>query len=598
MKPHHKVTLLQLLLDHKNNERANKGLDNPDLLHDVIPKVTSASTSSQSVFSTARCKDTSELSGHCGLSCRSPKLLPTYTQSRDSNSSASPYTLYGSPHSQSVPLDLCKAKQSTSDVRVKEPAFSASKLLQNLAQCGKQNPDISPPAKATLPPIKLMTQELKVNHPPTLLERLTAPIQSNNPLWEEAKAKTSTAPEAAQHVSEIENLLERRTVLQLLLGNAPQNEKVGTKRKREHGKTNSLEKRTHQAIGQANGPPLDITIKTEPVDEGHTYDHNKISKQCQNSGLEPRKSTSYHSHENIKQEPLSPEASTRDGLLCHLLKKRPNKTLQPNKLEDLNRGCVKEESFETQGPTIPKKRKFSVELEYHNSSSHHARDLEHSGIIKEDDSGCFAAGHLETRETREARDPSSPPEADSPPAKFTPNESNENRSFNVLKQLLLSDNCLKELSQPRGTFSSPSHAVLNGNTIKQPCNEGELQNLHQSLSPSNASSKKANVHRQESPHITQQEPARSKIDYSIIKDLNGPARMVNGDDQTQKYGLDSPRFTKTNPILYYMLQRSNAQLVKEGEGLEAGSRQMQTKVKNESSGENQTNSDIHRCEWK
>lgn len=583
MKPHHKVTLLQLLLDHKNNERANKGLDNPDLLRDVIPKVTSASTSSQSVFSTARCKDTNELSGHCGLSCRSPKHLPTYSQSRDSNSSASPYTVYGSPHSQSVPLDLCKAKQSTSDVRVKEPAFSASKLLQNLAQCGKQNPDVSPPAKAPLPPIKLMTQELKVNHPPTLLERLTAPIQRNNPLWEEAKAKTSTVPEAAQHVSEIENLLERRTVLQLLLGNAPQNEKVGCKRKREHGKTKSVEKRTHQAIGQANGPPLDITIKTEPVDEGQTYDHCKMSKQCQNSALEPRKS-SYHSHENIKQEALSPEAPTRDGLLCHLLKKRPNKTLQPNKLEDLNKGCVKEESFETQGPTIPKKRKFSLELEYHNSLSHQARDLEHSGIIKEDDSSCFAAGDLETRETREARDPSSPPEADSPPAKFPPNESNENRSFNVLKQLLLSDNCLKELSKPRGTFSSPSHAVLNGNTIKQPCNEGELQNFHQSLSPSNASSKKASIQRQESPHITQQEPARSKIDYSILKDLKGPARMVNGDDQTQKYGPDSPRFTKTNPILYYMLQRSNAQLVKEGEGLEAGSGQMQTKVKNESSG--------------
>ncbi|KTF83818.1 hypothetical protein cypCar_00027044 [Cyprinus carpio] len=38
MKSHHKVTLLQLLLDHKNSERANKGLDNPDLQQAVIPK--------------------------------------------------------------------------------------------------------------------------------------------------------------------------------------------------------------------------------------------------------------------------------------------------------------------------------------------------------------------------------------------------------------------------------------------------------------------------------------------------------------------------------------------------------------------------------
>lgn len=576
MKPHHKVTLLQLLLDHKNNERVNKGLDNPDLLQAVIPKVTSASTSSQSVFSTVRCKDISDLSGHCGLSCRSPKLLPTFSQSRDSNSSASPYTLYGSPHSQSVPLDLCKAKQPASDARVKEPAFSASKLLQNLAQCGKQNPDISPPAQAPLPPIKLMTQELKVNHPPTLLERLTAPIQRNNTVWEEAKAKTSAVPEATQHVSEIENLLERRTVLQLLLGNAPQKEKVGSKRKREHSKNSSVEKPTHQATGQPNGPPLDITVKTEPVEEGHTYNYDKMSV------LEPRKSTSYHSHESIKQEPLSPEAPTRDGLLCHLLKKRPKKNLQPNKVENLNKSCVKEESVETQGPTIPKKRKFSIELEYHNSSTQHTRDLEHSGSMKEDNSSCFATRDLETRE---ARDPSSPPEADSPPASFPPYESNENRRFNVLKQLLLSDNSLKELSQPRGTFSSPLHTVLNGNTIKQSCNEGEIQNFHQSLSPSNASSKKASSHRQETPHVTQQEPARSKINYSTTKDLKGPAKMVNGDDQTHKYGPDSPRFTKTNPILYYMLQRSNAQLAKEREGLEVGSGQIQTKVKNESSGD-------------
>lgn len=582
MKPHHKVTLLQLLLDHKNNERVNKSLDNPDLLQTIIPKVTSASTSSQSVFSTSRCKDKSEPSGHCGLSCRSPKLLPTLSQSRDSNSSASPYTLYGSPHSQCVPLDLCKVKQPTSDVRVKEPAFSASKLLQNLAQCGKQTPDISPPTKAHLPPIKIMTQEMKVNHPPTLIERLTAPVQKNNPAWEEAKAKTSNVPEATQHISEIENLLERRTVLQLLLGNAPQKEKVGNKRKREHSKTNSGEKTMHQTISHANGPPLDITIKTEPTEEGQINDYNKMSPQCQNSVLEQRSSSaSYLSQENIKQEPLSPEASTRDGLLCHLLKKRP-KALQRNKLEDLNKGCVKEDSVETQGPTIPKKRKFSIEQEYHNSLIQQTSKLEHSGSIKEDNGSCFATEDLETRE---ARDPSSPPEAESPPARFPPYESNENRSFNVLKQLLLSDNCLKELSQPRSTFSSPSHTVLNGNTIKQPCNGGELQHFHRSLSPSNASSKKTSGHSPESPQFTQQESARSKIDYSTIKDLKVPTRMLNGDEQTQKYGLDSPRFTKTNPILYYMLQRSNAQLVKEGEGLEVGSGQMQTKVKNESLGD-------------
>lgn len=577
IKPHHKVTLLQLLLDHKNNERVNKGLDNPDLLRSVIPNVTSASTSSQSVFSTARCKDTSELNSHCGLNCRSPKLLPKFAPSRDSKSSVSPYTVYGSPHSQSVPLDLCKTKQPSGEI--KEPAFSASKLLQNLAQCGKQNPSISPPVQAPLPPIKLMTQELKVNHPTTLLERLTTPIQRNdNPLWDEAKAKTSS-----QHVSEIENLLERRTVLQLLLGNASQKEKLGSKRKRDHDRNNSIDKKTNQAIGHnvANGPSLDISIKTErleddQVEEGH-FDNDKMSNQFQNFVVEPRKSTSYLSPGNIKQEPLSPEATSRDGILCHLLKKWPNKTLQPNKVDDPNKGCIKEESADIQGPTIPKKRKLSKELEDHSTCQQDGY-LERFGRIK-DNSGGSVAGD------RESSDPSSPPEADSPPARFPPYESTENRGFNVLKQLLLSDNCLKELSQPRGTFSSPSHNVLNGNTIKHPCNEGELQNFHRSLSSSTVIFNRASNHRPESPPVMQQETLRSKIDYATIKDLKVPAKMVNGDDQTQKYDADMPRFTKTNPILYYMLQRSNAHLVKEGKELDAGAGQIQTKVKNGSSGD-------------
>lgn len=578
MKPHHKVTLLQLLLDHKNNERVNKSLDNPDLQQSVIPNVTSALTSSQSVFSTARCKETSELNSHCGLNCRSPKLLPTYAQSRDSNSSVSPYTVYGSPHSQSVPLDLCKTKQPSSEV--KEPAFSASKLLQNLAQCGKQNPTISSPVKTPLPPVKLMTQEMKVNHPTTLLERLTAPIQRNDKsLWDETKTKTLPVPEAVQHVSEIENLLERRTVLQLLLGNAPPKEKLGSKRKRDHGRSNAIDKQTSQAVGQStsNEPSLDISIKTEPLEEGQTFNY---IKHCQNLVGEPGKSTSYNSHGNIKQEPLSPEAAHGDGILCHLLKKRANKSLLPNKVDDLNKGCVKEESVEFQGPTIPKKRKFLKELEDSDSSSQHNGDLECSGGIN-DNSVCSAAGHQETSV------PSSPPEADSPPARFPPYESNENRGFNVLKQLLLSDNCLKELSQPRGTFSSPSHTVLNGNTIKQPCNDGEVQNFHQSVSPNNVIFKRPSMHRPESPHVTQHELSKSNIDYTTIKDLKGATRMVNEDDQSQKYKADLPRFTKTNPILYYMLQRSNAHLVKEGKELDVGTGQIQTKVKNGSSGDSE-----------
>ncbi len=443
------------------------------------------------------------------------QTLPTFSQSRDSNSSASPYTLYGSPHSQSVPLDLCKAKQPASDVRVKEPAFSASKLLQNLAQCGKQNPDISPPAQAPLTLSNSWPKSWKLTILQLYLRDSLHQFREITHCGKRLKQKLQLC--LKQHnMSEIENLLERRTVLQLLLGNSPPKEKVGSKRKREHSKNSSVEKPTHQSTANQMVILLILQLKLSCW-EGHMYNYDKMSV------LEPRKSSSYHSHESIKQEPLSPEAPTRDGLLCHLLKKRAKKNLQPNKVENLNKSFVKEESVETQGSTIPKKRKFSIELEYHNSSTQHTRDLEHSGSMKKDNSGVFSARDLETRE---ARDPSSPPEADGPPARFPPYESNENGGFNVLKQLLLSDNCLKELSQPRGTFSSPSHIVLNGNTIKQSCNEGEIQNFHQSLSPSNPSSKKASSHRQETLHVTQQEPVRSKINYSTTKDLKGLARWL------------------------------------------------------------------------
>lgn len=63
--------------------------------------------------------------------------------------------------------------------------------------------------------------------------------------------------------------------------------------------------------------------------------------------------------------------------------------------------------------------------------------------------------------------------------------------------------------------------------------------------------------------------------------------MDNEDDQTRKYKADLPRFTKTNPILYYMLQRSNAHLVKEGKELDVGTGQIQTKVKNGTSGDSE-----------
>lgn len=583
MKPHHKVTLLELLLDHKNHEKANKSLDNPELQPVAIPKVSSVSTSSQSLFYTGGCKDTREPSPNCRLNTKSPKLLPTFSQGRDCNKSVSPYTLYSPSHTQSAPLDLCKTKEPAG---VKEAAYSASKLLQDLAQCGKQNTTTSPPPKASLPPIKRQTQELKTSSSATLLERLYVPVQkSSTPTWEGTQVKPPVAAESTQRGSEIENLLERRTVLQLLLGNKSQKEKVGHKRKRESVKSISTEKQlSHSKCPiNFNRPSPDISVKTEPVEDGEMYNDNKVTKQCHILAESPRHSSQTFHQGSIKQEPPSPVDVPRDGLLCHLLQQQP-RTLKPVILEDSYKGLIKEEPAEHQGPTIPKKRKYSVEPEDH-------AEVSQQGICKSPGnqnvmSDCSMSG---IPETQRSSNPSSPPEADSPPARFPPciSPSNENRGFNVLKQLLLSDNCLKELSQSRSTFSPLTHPILNGNTIKEPHNGGELQSLHQCLSPNSVSAVRVGPNRPESisdVHVTHQDSSRSQPDVFPQRDSKALVRLVNGGEKIQDCQHDSPRLTKANPILYYMLQRSNAHLVREGGELETRSGQcrVQMKVKDES----------------
>ncbi|XP_053095500.1 nuclear receptor-interacting protein 1 [Pangasianodon hypophthalmus] len=573
IKPHHKVTLLELLLDQKHIEKTNKAPDNPDVQPKIIPKVTSASTSNHTLFYPGQCKDTREPSPKCRMNTRSPKLLPTFAQGRDCNIRASPYNVYNSPHTQSVPLDLCKNKPLASGPSVKEGAFSASKLLQNLAQCGKQNAASSPTPKASLPPVKRQTEEFRTSKSSTLLEKLAVPVQKNN--TPHAKSVNSLVAESAQHNSEIENLLERRTVLQLLLGNKSQKERVGNKRKGESGKQENHSK-SHNTLNRSS---TDLAVKTEPVADEMCNDE-KVSHQWQNKLAESHRQSPHTLNQgSIKQEPLSPVAVPRDGLLSHLLHQKP-RNLKPNFLEHSNQGYIKEEPVEHhQGPTIPKKRKFSVEPQDHVKVTQQ-RMCNSSGSQK-NDSDCSTSG---IPESQESSDPSSPPQADSPPAKFPPCESprNENGGFNVLKQLLLSDNCLKELSQSRGTCSSLERPVQNGSAIKEPRNNGELKSFHQTLNKGKPPSATAGKNRVESPAV-QQDSSRSKRDIASQKDLKVSTGFVNG-DKTQDCHLDSPRLTKANPILYYMLQRSNAHLVRDRVELEAksGPCRVQTKEKDES----------------
>ncbi|KAK2831730.1 hypothetical protein Q7C36_016816 [Tachysurus vachellii] len=573
IKPHHKVTLLELLLDQKHMEKTTKAPENPDLQPKVQPKVSSASTSNHALFYPGQCKDTIEPSPNCRLNTRSPKLLPTFSQGRDCNVRASPYKVYSSPHTQSVPLDLCKNKPLASSPSVKEAAFSASKLLQNLAQCGKKSAASSPTPKAPLPPVKRQTEEFRTSKSSTLLEKLAVPVQKNN--TPHVKSVNALVAESAQHNSEIENLLERRTVLQLLLGNKSQKERVGNKRKGESGKQENS--KSHNTLDR---PSTDLAVKTEPV-ENEMCNDEKVSNQWQNKLAESRRQSPHTLNQgSIKQEPVSPIAVPGDGLLCHLLHQKP-RNLKPNFLEHSNQGCIKEEPVEHHhGPTIPKKRKFSVDSEDHIKVTQQ-RMCHSSGNLK-DDSNCSTSG---IPESQGSSGPSSPPQADSPPAKFPPCESprNENGGFNVLKQLLLSDNCLKELSQSRAPFSSLERPVQNGSRIKEPRNNGDHQSFQQILNQGKQTSSSVGTNRVESLTDVQQDSSRTKRDVLSRRDLKSSTGFVNG-DKTQDCHLDSPRLTKANPILYYMLQRSNAHLVRDRVELEAksGPCRVQTKERDES----------------
>ncbi|XP_030632077.1 nuclear receptor-interacting protein 1 [Chanos chanos] len=587
MKPHHKVTLLELLLDHKNNEKVNKGLLNPDLQPAIIPKASSASTVRQAFVTTRACEEKRTMSPLHELGSRSPQILPTFPHRRDSNSTASPYIIYGSPPAQSMPLDLCKNKPLVSKSSVKGQAFSASKLLQNLAQCGKQIASPSP-LSTSFPPGKRKMQELNVDHSATLLERLTAPVQRNNtPASEGTQVRAPVAPESSQNVSEIENLLERRTVLQLLLGNASQKERTDRKRKRDTGYSTCFEKQPNQtnSLCHLNGAYLNVPVKTEAVEEDHESDNGKETKECQSVPLEAgsRQSQNPLSHKIIKQEPLSPEVMPKDGILSHLLKQQAGAIPQDTP-EDSNHGITKIEPHEYQGPTIPKKRKFSVEPEDHFEvcQSGGTSDRSCNQKISRD---CSTSGRPESLEPKE---PSSPPEADSPPARFPPVESppSDSQGFNVLKQLLLSDNCLKELSQPRSTFSPPmDQGRLDRSTIKTPRHNSELMGFQKDQNHSKISAGLEGNTSPESPRGalgTRWESPKSKAE-AMKEDTKDSVKGEVGGEEKQDCQPDSPRLTKANPILYYMLQRGNVHLVKESREYESGVSQcrMQLKVKEE-----------------
>lgn len=114
-------------------------------------------------------------------------------------------------------------------------------------------------------------QLLSVNtdKPPGMIDRLNSPLLANKTsAVEEKKAFGShtIGPEPGLSGSEIENLLERRTVLQLLLGNP--NKGKTEKKEKMPLRDESTQEHTDRALSEQI---LMVKIKSEPCDDLHPH---------------------------------------------------------------------------------------------------------------------------------------------------------------------------------------------------------------------------------------------------------------------------------------------------------------------------------------
>lgn len=579
LKSHSKVTLMQLLLERRNNEMAHKGVANQDLPLDISMATMSRSQPKGLVpWEETRTKSP--------IDRNAAPAQPLYPLSHDPSGAMSPYS-YPSPHVQSSPLDLCKSKTFPAE-KASEPAFSASKLLQNLAQCGTASS--SPPIQSG----KGVGQEPDASRPVTLLERLNAPIHrtTTTPLSEGASGSGTpfSRKEASPPSSQIENLLERRTVLQLLLGTnsattvSRKDRPSGSGRRSVEVAGGCYEKSPGASIicDSSNGPPLDVKVKTEFTEEvgPSSVMSEDLSGRKRLSGYEKNSPLS-DSQQDLKTEPQPAEVIAKYGLLSQLLKQQTATyyTSAAMQTESQPRP-VKEEHREYPSPS-PKKRRLCSDRtdSLNNISSPRAAESCDTNIY------TSSAAQVEPDQQRSLKEEEVPPR--SPPSESLTRES---RGFNVLKQLLLSDNCLKELTQqPRG---APSPSVLqangkaNGSILSQPAHNHSFLHMpgwhpHGSLNsglPSNLRplpTPPAGDSPVRTPWIRHSAPwpvTQKRDPPTLVKqEPESPVRwssQENEEEEEEEEGCDSnpdsPRLSRSNPILYYMLQKGSIQLRREG----------------------------------
>ncbi|XP_005638819.2 nuclear receptor-interacting protein 1 isoform X1 [Canis lupus familiaris] len=590
---HQKVTLLQLLLGHKNEESVERN-SSPQEVHGDVTKFGSQNFARTSVIESPSTSRTTPVS--------TPPLLSSTKAESPINLSQHSLVIKWNPPpfacgsqaekpatSASNPLmDLTKSKDplgekpAHSEGAQNSATFSASKLLQNLAQCGVQ---ASAPGEEQRPSKQLLS--VNADRPLGMVERLSSPLLSNKTNAAEdnrAFGSPAAGPEAGLSGSEIENLLERRTVLQLLLGNP--NKGKGDKKDKTPLRDESAQEHADRALSEQI---LTVKIKSEPCDDPRSPSPSvRLSPDARGApfpGAAPPAQRS--APDGLKAEPVSPQdfSFSKNGLLSRLLRQNQESYLAEE--GDGSRRSGELALLEARTLcVVPKKRKlYSEPLEnpfkrMRNSvadaaDSHGAPEGLYGPPLSQQELKC-------SRSDLEFKFPGSQgPAGDAEHRAWA----RESKSFNVLKQLLLSENCVRDLSQHRsgsaGEGRRKGHRGAAGGgkpELSIPALDGLLYGPAQpggcgdsrtgpGPGPGPAPGPRPRpcpcpARAPPSPPFpepggcagSRPEPGPANGCAGGAGD-KGPIKWVIADADRNGYERDCPRLTKTNPILYYMLQK-------------------------------------------
>lgn len=593
-----KVTLMQLLLERRNTDVVNRTTDDQDLQFSTS-KAANIQNQSNGLIPSKETRIKSPLDKAAA------PAHTLYSFSHYPNSTALPSFSYLSPHVQSSPLDLCKSKPISPE-RPAQPAFSASKMLQNLAQSSSA----SPPILSS----KALVQELDTRRPLNLLESPCATIHSTctTPLSDRPSSCGTPSLKEDFLPSQIENLLEKRTVLQLLLGSASgtstasQKSRISSSGRSIDTSDGCYEKSEGPSIGRStsNEPPFGMKFKTEV-----TQENEESSVMYEDSG--GRKEGSAYENTNsspdfcpkVKKEPQSTDTTAKYGLLSQLLKQQSaayySSSVPPCEAPSQAR-LLREEQYHVPSP---KKRRLCYRQTDISDHLHPSKAVDgenktnfYSSIQEEfntEQETSVRKPHCDplNRESqgfgdplnRESRGFGDPLNRES--QGFSDPLNREGQGFNVLKQLLLSDNCLKELSQQSHHMHGPSLLQANSTAtdrhFSQPSYQQTLPHLRSRHPPGSHNS---GLHLEPLLSLT---TGGSSVGTLQLNQKEEPDRLIKQEprsmdrwtsqenDEKGDSSLDSPQLSRSNPILYYMLQKGSIQLrkkVREAKGTHPESR--------------------------